>query len=173
MAKDTHVRYSLTVLDGFGTSAACQAYVFMDSTATVGALKTNLETWRDLVAAVCSGQVTHSAVHILDAGGATQDPDTLAASRDEQTGVFRWSNTANKRSWSFAIPALSNGVITGDKVDLSNAGITALHAGMTASGATFNFETADQYALQAITQTSISFRKHRKQLGPRSREVGG
>lgn len=171
MAADTDVVFSYTVVDELGVEASMTQYVEADGTQTLGDIATAWGDWVTLVNAVTSGAAVRG--HVLIApdlpGGLRTTAD--AGSRVEQTGVINFTHAGANKRWGFAIAALKNAAISGGKINLANADISALTTALLAAVAGGTYTNNTFQVLSALSDAFIAFRKRRRQQRSKSYEV--
>jgi len=157
MATDRMV-FSARLVDANGRSRSCHAYYEIDSGITLDTLITgHLQGFAADLIGVTDAGIARLSVTIEVAGYVTAPIGTAPI---EQTGLFNFNATGSARRWALAVPGLSNGVLIGDRIDLSNVEVAALITDF--SGGEF---TNDHYqGLTTLADAFVSFRKDRKQL---------
>ena len=94
-----------------------------------------------------------------------------AGSRVEQTGIINFTNASNSHRWGEGLPGLDDAVISGGKLDLTNAAVIAFNAIMTGALAGGTFTNPYLQAIVAVKDALLSFRERRRQLQRSSSEL--
>jgi hypothetical protein len=164
---------SYTVEDRFGTKTTTQVPVYVDkATMTVAGLVTEWTTVGGELDAVIDGMITGGRVNVvLPPDGAWKDAPG-ADSFDERTGVFNFTNDATKYKFGIKVPSISNDVLSGGKIDLSNTDVLALLATLTAAFTHGEFVNPGLHTLVALADAFLAARKYRRQLDRSSFEPG-
>jgi hypothetical protein len=171
MAFTAETQFSFTLLDQLGTEASVVIYALADPTKTLTNIAADWATWAGLLDLITGGQIIRGQVRLVQTPGGGLKGSPASGSRVEQTGVFDLTNASNMRLFGQPVPSISDGVIVGGQIDLTDTNVanfvTALHT------ATANSEpTSNQFlVLSALNDAFLSFRKRRKQLSRSSREL--
>ncbi len=175
------LRFSATIQDETGTTAATPSYAKVDPAQTVTQLVADYAAWALALDALTDGVIRTGRISIpIDLTttaytGATPPLKTtwVEAGRVEQTGVLNFSPAAILKRWGQVIPAIADSLLLGgDKIDLTNAAVvTFLNLLKNAGGiTTFGFTNANVQELANFVDAVTSFRRRERQLGRSSFE---
>jgi hypothetical protein len=166
MANTLAVRLEATILDNLAVEAKAIAYALVDPTASFDTVDGILATFLANLDAVTDGQIISSEVVVLPAlpGGLKASPG--AGSRVEQTGIFDYSALGDSHLWGFAVPAISNAVISGGKIVLTTGQPARVLADYLAAGGSgsLTWTNAVSQALSAFASCFLSIRQYPRQL---------
>ncbi|HLJ82332.1 MAG TPA: hypothetical protein VKT52_12645 [Ktedonobacterales bacterium] len=154
------LHFSAAVRDGLLTAAPITSYLLVPDSTTLAALVGDLGTWASAVDACIDGAIIDVSARLtpdLPAGLKAATGATWLASRVEQTGAINFSATGSDRRYAQPLVSLSNSVIAGGKIDLSNAAIVALVSLLT--NPANDFTNQQSQALEAALDALISFRQ--------------
>jgi len=160
---------SLTILDELGVKANLFANTIVTDATTVANMETFIQEWVTVTDAIIDGQIVRATMKIdLDYSGAKSAP--VAGSRVEQTGLFNFEQASSGYKYGIDVPSISNSVIVGGKLNLSDASIANWKNFVVTGLATITFAGRVVNALLALLDALLTFRKKRKQLDARSFE---
>jgi hypothetical protein len=167
------LHFSATVEDGFNVRKSTDAYLDLPDTTTLAQLAAACQTWISDLDAVISGAIISNLIRVVPAlpggiKGATGS--TWAASRVNQTGLFRFDVTGTSARWSFVAPSIANSVLTAGKIDLSNTAVGNLITLFTTSGN--HYTNPENQQIIDCSLTAVTTRKTRKQSFNKSNEAG-
>lgn len=166
------VNFSARLLDGNNVTATALAYVYDADTVTLAALDTALNTWLTDLDGITDAVITDCRMLIVPptpAGLKTQSSVTTTweMSDVQRTGQFLFSNVNGVGNWGFAVPAISQALISGGKIDNSNAAVASVIDLM----ATTPYSTNEGVHLNGFIQSIQGARTKRKQLQARSKNA--
>jgi len=145
-------------------------YALVDPTKTVTNLAADWETLAALIDDFIGGKITGGSARLILVTSGDEKSIPESDSRVEQTAVFDFPDGTSGRLYGVAVPSLGSSFITAGAVDLGPP-VDAFVAAMTTPTANSQ-PTSNTYAdLGALTDSFISFRKHRKQLTRSSYEL--
>lgn len=154
------LHFSAAVRDGLQTAAPLTSYLLVPDSTSLATLIGDLGTWATTIDACIDGAIVDLSARLtpaLPAGLKAATGATWLASRVEQTGVLNFSASGSDRRYGQALPSLSNAVIAGGKIDLSNTAIVALVSLLT--NPANDFTNAQSQTLEAALDALISFRQ--------------
>jgi len=176
MAHDTLAVVSATVVDSWGTEASAPAYALADSTQTIAEAIAEAQAYVKALDAVTDGYIRKMHVQFVPALPTGLKTGAVATgAKVEQTGVVNFSCTGTSKRYGYAIPAVSDGVLTADRIDATvfgsaNAGMDALLLILTSVATAFAWANEHSQEIAAVRDAIVSFRKKRRQLGRSSLE---
>jgi|SRR5215471_3690055 len=163
---------SIRLTDALGVTVSMPVYIALDPSKTLSAIEADLNS---VIAAVeattdsfIEGATLNVEVSIVRTGFKTS-PNATA--ENERTGLFNFKQTGSPYKNGVDLPAIQDALITGGKIDLTAAAITALVNALTVPFTTFEVVSTAIRALTALTDALLTFRKHRKAESRRSIEV--
>ena len=165
-----HVRHSYTFKDAQGVEASLALYLTEDDGDLLSALDSEWAAMGALLNAVSGGSIIRGASAVVQPAIAAGGVDK-SNGKVEQNGLFNYVVPASGRHHGIAVPAYLDSLIVAGEIP--NAGATAaLTAKLTGAAVdgTADMASSDFLALGALTDTALTFRKHRRQL-ERSRIV--
>jgi hypothetical protein len=159
---------SAQVTDTYGITATTEAFITIDDTKTVAQLLADAGGWALLVQELSQGSVKKFSVTVeaplLEA--------VTAAGDVEKGGLFNFNNATDPYAQGYWIPDISPAVLNSQGlIDLSNSNVEAFITFMTTAHTAITIVTKGVRALTALRDALISFRKHRKPLSRRTKEV--
>jgi hypothetical protein len=162
-------RISVHIQDAYGITGTAPIFVTIDDTKTVAQLVTDCLEYEGLVQGLSQGTVTKTLVEI-DAH-IVADPD-LGDGDIEKGGLFNFSNATDAYLQGYLIPDISPAVLNANGlIDLTVAAVTDFVTFMTTAQTVITVVTKGVRALNALVDALIAFRKHRKPLSRKTKEV--
>lgn len=160
---------SARVQDQYGISATAPVNVSVDDTKTVAQLMTDVATYGTDLAALTQGIVSEATVKLIHTTGA--DPAT--ASGDVEKGaLFNFNNGSDPYAYGVTIPDVNLSILNAQGlVDLTNSSVTAFITFMTTAHTAITVVTKGVRALTSLRDALIAFRKHRKPLERKTKEI--
>lgn len=159
---------SAEVTDTYGIAATTDAFIELDDTKTIAQLVTDMDSWLTEVQGLTQGIVSRGYVRIntdLTFGGSP-------AGDVEKGGLFNFDNASDPYAQGYWIPDISPSVLTAQGlIDLTNASVTSFITFMTTAHTVITVVTKGVRALTALRDALISFRKKRKPLTRKTKEV--
>jgi len=165
------VTWSYRIKDALGVSVSFDDTVMLiPDTTTLATLQTITNSLTDVIDPVTDGMIDLITIKI-DANivGAKSAPNTDA--EVERTGLFNYSQDTVSRKYALDLPAIARAVIADGKIDVSNADVVAFFQWFTAAHSGGTVVSKFLYALDALLDVAITFRKHRRPETRRSLEV--
>jgi hypothetical protein len=159
---------SATVVDTYGISATTDAFVTIDDTKTVAQLITDVGAWALLTQELSQGKLDQYRITVI---GTPVSPPA-AAGDVEKGALFNFNNASDPYAQGYWIPDVKPSVLNASGlVDLSNTTVIDFVAFMTTAHTVITVVTKGVRALTTLKDALISFRKHRKSLERRTKEV--
>ena len=158
------------IVDQYGIAGESGVVITMADTVTLAQLRTDAATFATDLQNVTQGAVTNVTVK-LDFAGSGEDPAT-ATGDIEKGGLFNFNNATDSYATGVLVPDLSPSVLTGaGLIDLSNASVTTWITWLTTAHTAITVVTKGIRALTALRDALITFRKHRKPLTRKTKEL--
>lgn len=165
MAFTQEAQYSFTVQDALGVLATIRVYALLDPTKTVANVATDWQAFASALVGIIDGKILHGSARVELVPSADQSSKPTSGSRVEQTGIFTFPNESNPRLYGEAVASLSDSVISGSHIDLSNSDIVTFLGVMVPSSPVTSTPTTNQFlVLEDLQSALISFRKRRRSL---------
>lgn len=173
MANTQYALFSYSFIDELGTKASMTVPAMVDpTTGTPAALKSEWVALGTQLDANSDAQILGGSISIITVpdGGWKATPD--AGSRVEQTGLFNFTNATTKYKFGVALPSIANDSIVSGKINLADTDVIALLDALIGSWTGGVFTNVGQYALTALADALLSFRKRGQSLRRTSMEPG-
>jgi hypothetical protein len=143
--------------------------VTIDDSKTVAQLVTDALAYESEVQGLSQGTVTKTLV-VLNAH-IVSDP-SLGSGDIEKGGLFNFENGSDPYLQGYLIPDIAPTVLNSNGlIDLSNVNVSSFVTWMTAAHTVVQVVTKGVRALTALKDALIAFRKHRKPLSRKTKEV--
>lgn len=173
MADTQYALFSYSVLDELGIRASMTIPAMIDpTTGTPAAIKTEWLALGAEIDALTGAQITGGSVATVFTPDSGWKATPAAGSRVEQTGLFNFSNSTSKYKFGVDLPAIDNSKLDGNKIDLTDSDVTAFIGSLVGTFTGGRFANTATFALVALVDAILSFRKRRKQLSRASFEPG-
>jgi len=177
MAKDITAVVSATVVDSWGTEASAPAYALADGTQTINEAILEAQAYVKALDGVTDGYIRKMHVMFVPSLPTGLKTGAVATgAKVEQTGVVNFSCTGTSKRYGYAIPAVSDGVLTADRIDATvfgtaNTPMDALLLLLTSVATALAWANEHSQEISAVRDALVSFRKKRRQLGRSSLEA--
>lgn len=153
---------SATIKDGMGVTATQNINLQVAGTQTVDNVGAEMNSYLPLLDAITDGKI-ESARLIWE----VDLPAGLKASPVEDSAVEKgmlvnWKQANSIYKQGTYVPAVSDALLVGGKIDLSNADYIAWRDHLLGLTAAIKFVSKFLNAIQAVIDVLVSFRKHRK-----------
>ena len=179
MANTQPALLSISVEDELGTRASVALNALLDPAMTVAQASAALAAEMTALDAIMGANIIGASIAVqataAQIAAATAKDAPAAGSRVEQTGVFDLKNGVTTRLYGIAVPGLSDDVISGGAIVLTEDGPVDTWLDLVESAGSATVPQITNGAQQAVTTLAdafLSFRKRRKQLTRSSRELG-
>jgi len=161
--------FSATVVDGYGIPGQILVNVEVDNTKTVAQLSSDLVSWASDMAPLTQGIITKVTFKMVNETGV--DPST-AVGDIEKSGLFNFANATDPYAYGVLIPDVNPTILNAaGTIDLTNADVTAFITLLTTAGTVITAVTKGVRTLTGLIDALIAFRKHRKPLARKTKEV--
>lgn len=161
---------SYEFVDSYGITATTLLNIEVDNTKTLAQIDTDLQAIATALVPLSQGVLTRVFFRQdIDAGG---DPST-AVGDIEKGALFNFSNATDSYAYGVLIPDVNPSILdSSGKVDLTNADVTAFVSALTTAATAITVVTKGVRALAGLIDALITFRKHRKPLSRKTKELG-
>lgn len=158
---------SLETTDALGIPATTLYNITVDDSKTVAQLMTDAVSLQTVQTPLSQGAVGRMEVCIkIPASGGS------AAGDIEKGGLFNFNDAVSTYATGFWIPDISPSVLNAlGTIDLSNSSVAAFITFLTTAHTAITLVTKGVNLLTSLRDALISFRKHRKPLARKTKEV--
>lgn len=159
---------SVQVTDSYGITGTTNYQITADDTKTVAQLMTDVASLASAETALTQGAVNKYSVTIIHT-----PTEPVAGDGDiEKGGLFNFSNASDSFAQGFWIPDIQPSILNGQGlIDLTSTPVTDFITFVTTAHTAITVVTKGVRALTALKDALISFRKSRKPLARRTKEV--
>lgn len=160
---------SVRFIDQYGITGSTPFFVTIDDTKTIAQLMTDVDALATATEALSQANEYRTEVTIVADPGTTPVP---GAGDIEKGGLFNFSNVTDDYKQGYLIPDINPSVLTGaGLIDLSNTSVTDWITYLTTAHTVITVVTKGVRALSGLVDALIAFRKHRKPLSRKTKEV--
>jgi len=163
---------SVTVEDTYGIPAQTQMTITVADTTTVAQLATWASDLQGLIGDgnLSQGKTTKTEVRLVFGVGT----DTTTPAGDvEKGGLFNFGNATDSFLQGILVPDINPSVLNANGlIDLSNTTVTDFITFITTVTTGITVVTKGLRALASLVDALITFRKHRKPLTRKTKEIG-
>jgi hypothetical protein len=157
------------IQDAYGITGTAPVFVTMDDSKTIAQLVTDALAYEGEVQGLSQGTVTKTLV-IINAH-VVSDP-SLGTGDIEKGALFNFENGSDPYLQGYLIPDVAPAILNANGlINLSHANVTSFITWMTAAHTVVQVVTKGVRALTALKDALIAFRKHRKPLSRKTKEV--
>jgi hypothetical protein len=154
-------------IDALGITGETTLNVEIDDSKTVAQVATDAASGLSAVSPLSLGNCYSVTLRLALPGNIGS-----GAGEIEKNGVFNFNNATDPYATGVAVPALAASILnTSGLIDLTNASVTSFITWMTTAHTAITVVTKGVRALTGLKDALISFRKHRKPLSRRTKEV--
>lgn len=156
---------SFQIVDAVGVVTSFdQPFKFDDATATLAGIISWVQGLGAAIDLVTDGKITKIRVSILIPLPGGIKTAAVAASDVEETGLITYSASGTANAFGVDIPAIPNGKLTGNQVNLTDTDVAALNTYL--STVSTSIVGTDRYGntVSAPLRGVKTFRKHRRAL---------
>jgi len=160
---------SFDFVDAYGITATTLLNIEVDNTKTLTQIDTDLASLAADLAALSQGVLTRVTFReVIDVGA---DP-TTAVGDVEKGALFNFGNASDSYATGIWVPDVNPSILNGSGlVDLANADVTTFITAMTTAATAITVVTKGVRALTGLIDALISFRKRRKPLERKTKEI--
>jgi hypothetical protein len=160
---------SATIVDKWGTEKSVAAYAAAATTATIAQVLADAQAYYTALDAVTDGYIKRvklSLEPVVGTGGITglKTGAVATGATVEQTGLLNFSASGTTKRWGLDIPAVSDSVMTSDRLTLTAGAIPTLVTLLKSVGTALTWCNDHSQDIVALIDALVSFRKSRKQL---------
>src|SRR5262245_13882782 len=160
---------STHIQDQYGITATAPVFVTVDGTKTVDQLVADALSYEGEVQGLSQGTVTKTVVELN--AHIVSDP-ALGTGDIEKGALFNFENGTDPYLQGYLIPDVAPSILNAQGlIDLTNVNVTSFVTFMTAAHTALTVVTKGVRALTAWKDALIAFRKHRKPLARKTKEV--
>ena len=160
---------SVRFLDAYGIPGASTFFITADDTKTIAQLLTDVNSLASATEALSQANEYRTQVTIVSDPGTTP---IRGAGDIEKGGLFNFSNVTDDYKTGILVPDINPAVLNGaGLIDLTNADVTTFITFLTTAHTVITVVTKGVRALSGLVDALIPFRKHRKPLTRRTKEV--
>jgi len=161
---------SYEFVDAYGITGTTLLNIEVDNTKTLSQIDTDLALIAADLAPLSQGVLTK--VTFRQVIGDLGDPST-AVGDIEKGALFNFSNATDEYATGILIPDVNPAILdSSGKIDLTNADVTTFITAMTTAATAITVVTKGVRALAGLIDALITFRKHRKPLTRKTKELG-
>lgn len=167
-------RFTLTLVDDEGVKASTSQYAEIPEATTGTNLQITLGAWASAVAAMADGGVVRvESSLVVDPSVFSLSPSPGGSEEASEYGEFQWALNGTGMSWSSGIPTLSEGMVSGNQMDISATAVIAYTTLITGALFTTGFYcNPEGRQINSRRATFLGTRKHRKQQHAKSFQLG-
>jgi len=160
---------SVHIVDSYGIPGQAPILVECDDTKTLAQLTSDIQDYVTIVQGLTQGVPVEGTITLRF--GTALDPST-AAGDIEKGALFNFNNATDTYATGLLIPDVNPAILTSQGlIDLSNSAVTDFITFVTTAHTVITIVTKGLRALTALRDALITFRKHRKPLTRRTKEV--
>jgi hypothetical protein len=160
---------SVRFIDAYGITGSTDYFITADDTKTIAQLMTDVGTLASNTEALSQANEYRTQVTLIQDPGTSPVP---GAGDIEKGGLFNFSNTTDDYKTGYLIPDINPAVLnSAGLIDLTNADVTTWITYLTTAHTVITVVTKGVRALSGLVDALISFRKHRKPLARKTKEV--
>ena len=160
---------STHIQDQYGITATAPVFVTIDTTKTIDQLITDATTYESDVQALSQGTVVKTTV-LIDAHVVLAP--SLGAGDIEKGALFNFTNATDPYVQGYLIPDVNPAILNAQGlINLTNTSVTNFITFMTTAHTVITVVTKGVRALNALKDALLAFRKHRKPLSRKTKEV--
>jgi len=159
---------SAQITDTYGITATTDAFITIDDTKTIAQLNADALSWANTIQSLSQGNLTQYSAKII----VEETPGGPASGDVEKGGLFNFNNATDPYAQGYWIPDISPSVLDANGlIDLANVDVAAFITFLTTAHTVITVVTKGVRALTALKDALISFRKKRKPLSRKTKEV--
>jgi hypothetical protein len=161
---------SLEVFDAYGIPGQVMINVEIPDSATVAQIATDVAAFATNTNPLTQGALGKASLRLQFPGGGESPADGLGDI--EKGALFNFNNATDGYAYGILVPDPDPGILNGaGLVDLTNSDVTTWITWITTAHTAITVITKGVRALTALRDALINFRKHRKPLTRKTKEV--
>lgn len=162
--------YSLEVFDAYGIAGQAMINVEIPDSATIAQIATDVAAFATYTNPLTQGALSKGTLRLGFPGGG-QDPAD-GAGDIEKGALFNFNNATDAYAYGVLVPDPDPGILNAaGLVDLTNTDVTTWITWLTTAHTAITVITKGVRALTSLRDALINFRKHRKPLTRKTKEV--
>jgi hypothetical protein len=167
-------RFTMTLVDDEDVKTSTSQYAEIPEATTGTNLQIALGAWATAVSAMSDGGVVKTeACLVADPSVFSLSPSPGGSEEVGEYGEFQWRLMGTGMFWTSGIPALSEGMVSGNQLDTSAAAVIAYTTLISSALLTTGFYCSPTgRQINARNATFLGTRKHRKQQHGKSYQLG-
>jgi len=156
-------------VDQYGITGTTDFFVTIDDTQTVAAMITDVNSLLDIVDTLTQLNEREIVITVV----CHRNTDPVAGTGDVEKGaLFNFDNASDPYAQGYWIPDVEPTILNGSGlIDLTNANVGDFITFLTTAHTVITVVTKGVRALTALRDALISFRKHRKPLSRKTKEI--
>ena len=159
---------SVQITDAIGITGTTDYFIEADDSKTIAQLMADALSLANAEDAISQGNLTEYSVKLI----VPVTPGGAASGDIEKGGLFNFNNASDPYAQGYFVPDIAPSVLDAQgRIDLSNVNVTAFITFLTTAHTVITVVTKGVRALTALKDALVSFRKHRKALTRRTKEV--
>lgn len=160
---------SVRLVDHYGISGTTDYFVTIDDTKTVAQMVTDVVSLLDAELALTQANEVEAVVEVVAHKNSDPGPGTGDI---EKGALFNLLNATDSYSQGYWVPDVNPSVLNANGlIDLTNTDVTAFITFLTTAHTVITVVTKGVRALTSLKDALISFRKHRKPLSRKTKEI--
>lgn len=160
---------STHIQDAYGITGTAPAFVQIPDTATLAQIVTDALAYEGEVQGLSQGTVVKT---VLELNIHVVSEPSLGTGDIEKGALFNFQNGSDPYLQGYLIPDVAPSILNAQGlVDLTNSNVTSFITWMTTAHTAITVVTKGVRALTALRDALIAFRKHRKPLSRKTKEV--
>jgi len=161
---------SIDIYDAYGIVGQEMVNVEIPDSATLAQIATDMAAYATVTNPLTQGALAGSTLRLKFPGGGQSPAD--GAGDIEKGSLFNFNNATDSYAYGILVPDPDPGILTGaGLVDLTNSDVLAWITWMTTVHTAITVITKGVRALTALRDALITFRKHRKPLSRKTKEL--
>lgn len=160
---------SVRVVDAYGIPGSTDYSVEIDDTKTVAQMVSDAIDLLNVELALTQGNEVETIVNVVAHSNGDPGPGTGDI---EKGALFNFGNASDNYAQGYWVPDVNPSILNGSGlINLSNTDVAAFITFMTTAHTAITVVTKGIRALTSLKDALISFRKHRKPLARKTKEV--
>lgn len=161
---------SAHIVDSYGIPGQSSVFVSIDDAQTLATIAADVEEYVDQVDPLTGGIITEATLKLTFPGDGLAP--SAAVGDIEKGALFNFSNATDSYLQGQLIPDVKASILNASGlIDLTNANVLTWITWMTTAHTAITVVTKGVRALSALVDALITFRKHRKPLSRKTKEL--
>jgi hypothetical protein len=159
---------SAHVTDAYGIEGTAPAFITMPDTATLAEIAADVASYIEAIDDMSQGWITKGTLTITLPGGTVITPQGDI----EKGALFNFGNATDSYAQGQLVPDVNPAILNAQGlVNLANTDVTDFVTFMTTAHTAITVVTKGVRALSSLLDALITFRKHRKPLSRKTKEI--